>query len=193
MPHAPPACGAFFHPDRPRSACLLTSPHSSFTQLAFPPNITRVCVARISHFSKKAFTSSPAPHKSLNHNAFGVKTLSRLLHLERWNRGGSDEEKCTTFSALLFHLPPRLQSVRLGGRECEDFSAKSFTHNSMMHKKLRNKGEAVKEKNEKQRSGARTRGENAQVFTQNGEEDEKSSRFGEENRHAFLLFRFIPC
>jgi hypothetical protein len=63
----------------------------------------------------------------------------------------------------------------------------------MMHKKLRNRGEAVKEKNEKQRIGARTRGENAQVFTLNGEEDEKSSRLGEENRHAFLLFRFIPC
>ena len=62
-----------------------------------------------------------------------------------------------------------------------------------MHKKLRNRGEAVKEKNEKQRISARTRGENAQVFTQNGEEDEKSSRLGEENRHAFLLFRFIPC
>ena len=63
----------------------------------------------------------------------------------------------------------------------------------MMHKKLRNKGEAVKKKNEKQRISARTRGEYAQVFTQNGEEDEKSSRFGKENRHALLLFRFILC
>jgi len=116
-----------------------------------------------------------------------------LLHLGRWNRDASDEEKCATFGALHFHLPPCLQSIRLGGREREGFSAKSFTHNSMMHKKLRNRGEAVKGKNEKQRIGARTRGENAQVFTQNGEEDEKSSRLGEENRHAFLLFRFIPC
>ena len=182
-----------FHPDRPRSACLLTSPHSSFTQLAFPPNTTRVCDARISHFSKKAFTSSPTPHKSLNHNAFGVKTLfpfasPRTMESRCFRRG-----KMRNFQRSLFHLPPCLQSVRLGGRECEDFSAKSFTHNSMMHKKLHNRGEAVKEKNEKQRIGARTRGENAQVFTQNGEEDEKSPRLGEENRHAFLLFRFIPC
>ena len=71
----------------------------------------------------------------------------------------------------------------------------------MMHKKLRNKGEAVKKKNEKQRIGARTRGENAQVFTQNGEEDEKSPAwvkkigmrffFSGSSRAESDLFRYI--
>ena len=97
-------------------------------------------------------------------------------------------------SALYFFLLPSCRTtVRHGACEGEGFTAKAFTHNSIKVNNLHHMSEEVKEKNEKQRIGARTRGENAQVFTPNGEEDEKSSRFGEENRHALLLFRFIPC
>ena len=63
----------------------------------------------------------------------------------------------------------------------------------MNHNDLHNMGEGVKGKNGKQRTSARALRKNAQVFTPNGEEDEKSPRFGEENRHALLLFRFILC
>ena len=142
-------CGAFFSP---RPTALRVPADESAQQLhpiGFSAQLTRVCVARISHFSKKAFTSSPAPCNSLIHKAFWVKTLfpfaSPLTMEPRCFRRG----KMRNFQRSLFHLPPHLQSVRLGGREREGFSAKSFTHNSMMHKKLRNKGEAVKEKKRK--------------------------------------------
>ena len=92
-----------------------------------------------------------------------------------------------------FLLPSCLTTVRHETCEGEGFSAKAFTHNSINLNNLHYMGEGVKAKNGKQRTIARTRGENAQVFTPNGEEDEKSSRFGEENRHALLLFRFILC
>lgn len=92
-----------------------------------------------------------------------------------------------------FLLPSCLTTVRHETCEGEGFSAKAFTHNSINLNNLHYMGEGVKAKNRKQRTDARVRGENAQVFTPNGEEDEKSSRFGKENRHALLLFRFILC
>ena len=97
-------------------------------------------------------------------------------------------------SALYFFLLPScLTAVRHETCEGEGFSAKAFTHNSIKINNLHYTSEGVKAKNGKQRTSARVRGENAQVFTPNGEEDEKSPRFGEENRHALLLFRFILC